>query len=121
MTIEIGAPCPIIRIFDEDKARDFYLEYLGCSVDWENRSAPGAPLYMQVSRGALRLHLSEHVGDATPGATIVVPIKGVRALCTELTDKPYRLYNPSVEAPHWGGLVMELIDPFGARLRFQEG
>lgn len=25
---------PIIRIFDEDKAKEFYLEFLGMAQDW---------------------------------------------------------------------------------------
>ena len=50
---------PILRIFDEAKARAFYLDFLGFAVDWEHRFADGAPLYMQVARGDLVLHLSE--------------------------------------------------------------
>ena len=63
---------PILRIFDEAKAREFYLGFLGFTVDWEHRFAPDLPLYMQVSRGGLVLHLSEHQGDATPGSTVLV-------------------------------------------------
>lgn len=40
---------PIMRIFDEQKARDFYLGFLGMTLDWEHRFEPGYPLYMQVS------------------------------------------------------------------------
>jgi len=47
--IGLEAAAPIIRIFDEAKAREFYLEFLGCSVDWQHRFEPDAPLYMQVS------------------------------------------------------------------------
>jgi hypothetical protein len=32
------------------------------------------PLYMQVSREGCVLHLSEHYGDATPGATAFVRV-----------------------------------------------
>lgn len=63
---------PIIRIFDEAKAREFYLEFLGMSVDWEHRFEEGFPLYMQVSRGDLVFHLSEHSGDCTPGSKTFV-------------------------------------------------
>ncbi len=34
---------PIIRIFDEAKAREFYLEFLGMSVDWEHRFEEALP------------------------------------------------------------------------------
>jgi hypothetical protein len=55
---------PILRIFSPEKAREFYLDYLGCHLDWEHRFAPTAPVYMQVSRDELVLHLSEHYGEA---------------------------------------------------------
>ncbi len=45
---------PIFRIFDEAKAREFYVGFLGFAVDWEHRFEPDMPLYMQVSRGGLR-------------------------------------------------------------------
>ena len=61
---------PILRIFDESKAREFYLDFLGMSVDWEHRFEPDTPIYIQVSRGELVLHLSEHSGDGTPGTKI---------------------------------------------------
>ena len=57
---------PVIRIFDEDKAKDFYLGFLGMTLDWEHRFGPDFPLYMQVSREGLVLHLSEHSGDGSP-------------------------------------------------------
>lgn len=41
---------PILRSFDEGKAREFYVTWLGFEVDWEHRFDPGTPLYMQVSR-----------------------------------------------------------------------
>jgi len=58
---------PILRIFSIEKAREFYLDYAGFKVDWEHRVEPTAPLYMQVSRDGLVLHLSEHYGDGSPG------------------------------------------------------
>src|SRR3546814_734157 len=54
---------PILRIFDEAKAREFYFGYLGFTADWEHRFGENFPLYMQVSRAGLTLHLSEHHGD----------------------------------------------------------
>ncbi len=59
-------PTPILRMFDEAKAREFYVEFLEFKVDWEHRFAPDMPLYMQVSKGNCIIHLSEHHGDASP-------------------------------------------------------
>ena len=77
---------PIVRIFDEAKAREFYVGWLGCSIDWEHRFHAGAPLYCQVSRGNLKLHLSEHSGDATPGSTALCYMTGVEALLREYAE-----------------------------------
>lgn len=112
-------PAPIFRIFEEEKAREFYQGFLDCSVDWEHRFHQGAPLYMQVSRGNLRLHLSEHSGDASPGGNAVVYTKGVEALQKGLIAKDYKYNRPGVERQDWG-LECEVIDPFGNRIRFIE-
>ena len=65
--MRFAAPVPILRMFDLDKAKDFYVGFLGFQVDWEHRFEPATPVYMQVSRGDCRIHLSEHHGDGTPG------------------------------------------------------
>ncbi|ANZ15437.1 glyoxalase superfamily protein [Streptomyces noursei] len=110
---------PIFRIFDVAKAHEFYVDYLGCTLDWEHRFAPGMPLYTQVSRSGLVLHLSEHHGDATPGSTVYVELTGVRALHAELTAKDYPYLRPGLEEDEFG-TCLTLTDPFGNRLRFNE-
>ena len=112
---------PILRIFDEAKAREFYLGFLGMKVDFEHRFEPGLPLYMQVSRASLVLHLSEHHGDATPGSTVLVQTsEGLEALHAELTAKKYKHARPGLETAPWNAKVMEVGDPFGNRLRFNQ-
>ncbi|MEO3385534.1 glyoxalase superfamily protein [Mesorhizobium sp. CAU 1741] len=110
---------PIIRIFDVAKAHEFYLGFLGFTVDWEHRFGENFPLYTQVSRGELRFHLSEHAGDATPGCNMVVYMEGVRALNRELLDKKYRYMRPGLSEEEWG-LEMQVTDPFNNRIRFME-
>ncbi len=111
---------PIFRIFDVDRAKQFYLDFLGCKIDWEHRFDDDAPLYLQVSRGDLVIHLSEHHGDGCPGSTAMVFTSDVDALHADITAKPYKYLRPSVEDAPWGDRLMELIDPFGNRLRFNE-
>jgi ribosomal-protein-alanine N-acetyltransferase len=110
---------PVLRIFDVDKAREFYVDYLGFTVDWEHRFHAGAPLYMQVSRGSLVLHLSEHHGDGTPGTVVYVDTEGVRAYHAELQGKQYGYLNPGVEVDEMG-TSLSLLDPFGNTLRLNE-
>lgn len=110
---------PILRIFDEAKAREFYCGFLGFAVDFEHRFDAGLPLYMQVSRAGLQLHLSEHHGDASPGSTVYVPLQGVHALHKELNDRQYGYGRPHIERQPWGD-VLTAHDPFGNRIRFSE-
>lgn len=111
---------PIVRIFDVAKAHEFYLGFLGFAVDWEHRFHADAPLYTQISRAGLRLHLSEHAGDATPGGNMVVNIRGIRAFHAELLARNYRYMRPGLERRDWG-LEVTVIDPFNNRIRFIEG
>ena len=110
---------PIVRIFDVAKAREFYVDFLGFTIDWEHRFHDNAPLYCQVSRAGLRLHLSEHAGDATPGGNMVVYMGGIRAFHAELLAKNYRYMRPGLEQAEWG-LEVCVIDPFNNRIRFME-
>ncbi len=110
---------PILRMFDEAKAREFYIDFLGFEVEWEHRFGENFPLYMQVSRAGMGLHLSGHHGDATPGSNIFVTMHGVHAFQRELAAKDHRFMKPGVEELPWGD-VMEVTDPFGNRIRFCE-
>ncbi|MEJ5904681.1 glyoxalase superfamily protein [Pseudomonas kermanshahensis] len=108
---------PVLRIFSVEKAKEFYLDFLGFSLDWEHRFSPDLPLYAQIHRDALILHLSEHHGDATPGSTVFARLDDLRALEHELQAKRYGYARPEAERLDWG-LQMQVHDPFGNRLRF---
>ena len=114
----LGKTTPIIRIFDEAKAREFYVDFLGFGVDWEHRFAPDLPLYMQVSRGGCVVHLSEHHGDASPGSAMRIETNGLDEFHAELHAKAYRYARPGIEDMPWGSRDMSVTDPFGNRLTF---
>ena len=120
MSIVFQPAIPIFRIFSEEKAREFYLGFLGFKLDWEHRFEPDMPIYMQISRGAVVLHLSEHHGDATPGSTAYVRMRGVRDFHAEISAKGYRYLRPGVESRDWTDAEMTVTDPFGNRIRFGE-
>lgn len=44
---------PVLRIFSVDKAKEFYLDFLGFTLDWEHRIGDNFPLYAQVSRSGI--------------------------------------------------------------------
>jgi len=109
---------PILRILDETKAKEFYIDFLGFKIDWEHRAE--GPLYMQISLGECLVHLSEHSGDCCPGAAVKFHTDTIEEYVEELVAKQYP---PGVAAQElgvaeqpWGSLDMLLIDPFGNRL-----
>ena len=119
--MEFRPPVPILRIFDVDKAKAFYVGFLGFTVDWEHSFEPGTPVYMQVSRGDCRIHLSEHHGDATPGSNMRVemPADGeLEAFQKALLASGYKYYRPGLQDQEWGTREMAVQDPFGNRIHF---
>lgn len=118
--MKLGAITPVLRSFDAAKAREFYVDFLGFGVDWEHRFDADAPLFMQVSRDGCVLWLSEHHGDATPGARVVIETSGVDAWCAQLVARNYRNCRPAVEPTPWGSRDMKVLDPSGNALVFSE-
>jgi catechol 2,3-dioxygenase-like lactoylglutathione lyase family enzyme len=120
MAVRLQPGVPILRIFDVDRAREFYVDWLGFSVDWEHRFDPDSPLYMQVSRDDLVLHLSEHSGDGTPGTVVYATAHDVKQLHAELHARPYRYLRPGIGEGATGRPCIDLLDPFGNTLRIEE-
>lgn len=109
---------PILRIFEDNKAKEFYLSFLEFQLDWEHRFEEGAPLYMQVSRDQTVLHLSEHHGDCCPGSAIRIQTENIAAFHERLLSKNYAYAKPGLETTPWGTLEVSVTDPFGNRLIF---
>ena len=116
--MKLGKTTPILRIFDEAKAREFYVDFFGFTVDWEHRFEAGFPLYLQVSRDGCVLHLSEHHGDCSPGAALRIETDDIDALHAELTARAYRHARPGIEDTPWGSRDLSVHDPFGNQLTF---
>ena len=120
MPIAIQQTIPLLRIFDVAKAKEFYAGFLGFTVDWEHRFDGVAPIYMQISRAGLVLHLTEHHGDCCPGSTVHVCMTGLDEFHREITAKGYGYLRSGVEKTFYGTKCMEVVDPFGNRIRFNE-
>ncbi|MCR8825942.1 glyoxalase superfamily protein [Pseudosulfitobacter koreensis] len=116
--MQAAAPIPILRSFDAAKAREFYVDFLGFEVVFEHRFAPELPLYMGLRMGACELHLSEHHGDASPGAALRIGVPDVAAYAAALRAKEYGFSRPSVQRQPYGMDDMSIADPFGSRLIF---
>ncbi|MGI5186962.1 glyoxalase superfamily protein [Promicromonospora sp. CA-289599] len=117
---EFGRAVPVLRIQDEMRAREFYVDYLGFGVEWEHRFEPGLPLYLRIRRGQAVLDLSEHHGDGTPGTVVWVPVASVDALHAELSRRPHARLRPGIDRDAPGGPTIELVDPYGNVLRLCE-
>jgi uncharacterized glyoxalase superfamily protein PhnB len=115
--MQLSSPIPILRSFDEQKARLFYVDFLGFKIDWEHRFEDGLPLYMQISRGECVIHLSEHHGDCTPGAALRIEVDDIDAYHDDLIAKDYKFARPGIVEQPWGR-DMSVSDPFGNRLIF---
>ena len=111
---------PILRIFSVEKAKEFYVDFLGFKIDWEHRFDEKAPLYMQISRDGCVLHLSEHYGDCCPGSTVFLRVSGLEEYHREISTKGYGYLRPGVERTFHNSKQMSVIDPFGNRIRFDE-
>ena len=120
MDIKFEKTVPIFRIFDVAKAKEFYVGFLGFIIDWEHHFDDKSPAYLQVSRGDLTLHLSEHHGDCCPGSTVFVWMKGIEEFHREITSKGYGFMRPGIEETFYNSRSVQVIDPFGNRIRFNE-
>ena len=110
---------PVLRIFDYQRADEHYVHWLGFRIDWEHRFEAEAPVYLQVSRGDLLLHLSEHSGDGTPGTRVFIDdFANLEAYHRELLAKKYKYNRPGLHVPFYDpeALEMTVIDPFHNQL-----
>lgn len=115
----VGPPIPVFRSADEARTRAWYLDFLGFDIVFEHRFEPHMPLYMGVRLGECVLHLSEHKGDAVPGATIRVPLPDVTSYVAALAARSTANAKPGepYETP-WGTREMAVTDPSGNRIIF---
>jgi hypothetical protein len=110
---------PILHIGDEATAREFYLAFLGFSIEFEQRLSADVSLYLGISRNGVRLHLSEQQDGVGPGSTIFVPTQNIERFRDELNAKRHGSGRAGIVVQPWGK-VLELEDPFGNRIRFCE-
>lgn len=98
---------PVFRVTDAAATASWYAR-MGFRVVGEHRFAPELPLYLFLERGGVHLHLSEHIGDATPDSLVYFWVHDVDLVASEfgvdVTDQPW-------------AREIELTDPDGNRLR----
>jgi catechol 2,3-dioxygenase-like lactoylglutathione lyase family enzyme len=119
--IEMQPGIPVLRIFSVEKAKEFYVGFLGFAFDWGyDGDDHDLPMYAQVSRAGITLHLSEHYGDGSPGAAVFIRMTGIDVFHRELSDRKYRFARPGINFTPYDTREIAVTDPFGNRLRFSE-
>lgn len=111
---------PVLRILDENKSKEFYIDFLGFSVEFEHRHGKNYPLYIGLTKENFHLHLSEHYGDCNTGSNVRVEIEELEAFQGELLKKDYKYCKPGIEKTEFQTMEMQITDPFGNTLNFYE-
>lgn len=63
---------PVLTIFDYQKTKEFYVDWLGFEIVWEHYFEENTPVCMKVKRENIIFHLIEHHGDSMPGTRVAV-------------------------------------------------
>jgi catechol 2,3-dioxygenase-like lactoylglutathione lyase family enzyme len=111
---------PVLRIFDYQKTLEFYVDWLGFEIVWEHRFEENFPVYIEVKKENMVLHLSEHHGDANPGSSVFIWGKEVAEYHKELIDKNYKYNRPGLEKTFYDAVSFTVHDPFGNKIIFNE-
>ena len=98
---------PIFYVKDGAETAKWYAR-LGFDIEGEHRFEPALPLYLFLRRGDMRLHLSEHKGDAHPHTLVYLYVQDVDGIAAE--------FGAEVIDQPWAWEV-RLTDPDGNRLR----
>lgn len=105
---------PVFQITDYAQAVAFYVDWLGFSIDWEDRPAGGG-YYVQVSRGGIILHLTTHSHESCIGSRALAEFAGLLSFHRLLLQKASAFPTPPLQKTTWNDKVMqlELVDPAG--------
>ena len=112
-------PIPLFRILSYKTAVRFYVDFLGFQIDWEDRIKPTDPVYMQVSYNDLILHLSEFKKFDT-NTIVFVETFNIQAFHAELQQRNLEITIQDIQRTTWQTMQLEIEDPFGNLLRFNE-
>ncbi|WP_407481672.1 glyoxalase superfamily protein [Elizabethkingia meningoseptica] len=111
---------PVLRMFDYQKAKEFYIDWLGFEILWEHTFDVNFPVYMEVQRENIKFHLSEHHGDGTPGTHVFIWCDEIESFHKEISVKNYKYNKPGLEKTFYGALAFTVTDPFGNNIIFNQ-
>jgi ribosomal protein S18 acetylase RimI-like enzyme len=99
---------PVLRVADAARAVRWYAR-LGFVKQWEHQFAVGFPWFVCITRGPMRLYLSEHLGDARPDTLLHLNVGNIDTIAAEFEE--------TVDEHGLAGRQVNLVDPDGNRLR----
>jgi hypothetical protein len=118
-SVSLQPPVPVLKIASAAEAKRFYIDFLGFECDWgwpENDDK--RPLYAQISRSDVSLHLSTHGADR--GTTeLLIRMTGLDAFHAELSRKTHECPLALRQTPD-DRREIQVTDALGNRLRFSE-
>lgn len=117
--IALQPAIPVIGVLSAQQAKDFYISFLGFAFDW-GEPHPERPMYAQISRSGVTMHLNEHEGAASPGSEIFIRMNGLEAFLRELSTKRSHQSPPRIYPTPDDRRELHVTDPFGNRLRFSQ-
>ena len=98
---------PILHVANAAEAVAWYIR-LDFRQEWEHRFEPNFPAFVSIARGAVRIFLSEHKGDARPNTLVYLWVRDVSSIAKDFQVK--------VSEQPWAHEI-ELRDPDDNRLR----
>lgn len=114
--IQLDDVAPVFRISDADRAKRFYCDWLGFTVDWID--GHGGSVHIQVSRGNAFVHLTTSDEFAIYGGTGLIRMTGLTKFIRRL-GRHHELNELDVIATS-RGRMLRITDPFGNHLHFLE-
>lgn len=108
---------PVFRMIDWTATRRFYVEFLGGTVAWEQNAGDHTPRYAEIRLpSGVRLHLSGHNGDGTPGGTLLIRVNDLDEQLSALTATGQGA-TPAIDESRTGRSIT-VHDPVGNRIVF---
>jgi hypothetical protein len=109
---------PVLGIRSYAGAIDYYVDWLGFTLDWEWREAPGELALASISRDGITILLNEF-SDARTGSWLTLKVADIQALADEWNGRRPGSVEVVSGAPY-DFPVIYLVDPFGNRLHIQQ-
>jgi len=113
---------PVLRVFDYAKAIEFYIDWLGFKIDWEERPDDG-PFQVRISLNEIILHLIEYRDAGSHGAWVIISeFKNMVPYRKIISMKNSPFKRPDLrKVPHEPNAIsMTVADPFFNRIEFRE-